>query len=72
MPALQFDWDVVVYIVGLAVMWGSLTQQVKTLEKKVEKHNNLVERIYKMEVTVKEQGRDIDRCFEKLRAAHKE
>jgi len=65
---MQFEWDVVVYILGLATMWGSITQQVRTLEKKVEKHNNLVERIYKMETTVQDQGRDIDRCFEKIRS----
>lgn len=41
--------DIVIYLLGLAAMWGSLQQRIKDLEKKVEKHNNLVERMTAVE-----------------------
>lgn len=37
--------DIVIYLLGLAAMWGSLQQRITSLEKKVEKHNNVVERV---------------------------
>ena len=45
MSGFTFTGDLVVYLLGLAVVWGSLLQRVNTLEKKMDKHNNLVERI---------------------------
>jgi Cys-tRNA synthase (O-phospho-L-seryl-tRNA:Cys-tRNA synthase) len=36
-------------IAALAAAWGSFTARLKALEQKVDKHNNLVERMYKCE-----------------------
>ena len=58
MSGLQFSGDVVLYLLGLAVVWGSLLWRVGELEKKVDKHNNLVERMFKVEeVTKRCEGR---------------
>ena len=53
MSGLTFTGDMVVYLLGLAVVWGSLLWRVGELEKKVDKHNNLVERMYKVEESTK-------------------
>lgn len=45
MSGLTFTGDLVVYLLGLAVVWGSLLQRMNVLEKKMDKHNNLVERM---------------------------
>lgn len=49
MSGLQFSGDLVIYLLGLAAMWGSLIWRVGALEKKVDKHNNLVERMTALE-----------------------
>lgn len=49
MSGLSFSGDLVVYLLGLAAVWGSLLQRVNVLEKKMDKHNNLVERMVAVE-----------------------
>ena len=49
MSGLTFTGDTVLYLLGLAVVWDSLLWRVGELEKKVDKHNNLVERMYHVE-----------------------
>lgn len=46
MSGLTFSGDVVVYLLGLAATWGAVMWRIAALEKKVDKHNNLVERLY--------------------------
>ena len=53
MSGLTFTGDTVLYLLGLAVVWGSLLWRVGELEKKVDRHNNLVERMYKVEESTK-------------------
>ena len=45
----MFSWDTMVYLLGLAGMWGSIQARIRALEQKVEKHNSLVERLYRVE-----------------------
>ncbi|MBR5430584.1 MAG: hypothetical protein IK116_08695 [Firmicutes bacterium] len=52
MEALTFSGDILVYLLGLAAVWGSLIWRVGALEKKVDKHNNLVERMAALEIRV--------------------
>lgn len=66
MTELVFDWSAVVYLLGLAAVWGSVTARLKELEKKMEKHNSLVEKVYHMEVTVEEHGYELRRVIKKL------
>lgn len=49
MSGLTFSGDIVVYLLGLAVTWGMTMARIGALEKKVEKHNNLIERVYALE-----------------------
>ena len=54
MNGLTFSGDVVIYLLGLAATWGSVIWRVGALEKKVDKHNNLVERMVVLETKVNE------------------
>ena len=49
MSALQFSGDIVLYLLGLAATAGALMWRIQELEKKVDKHNNLVERMFIVE-----------------------
>lgn len=46
-------------IATLAAGWGSFTTRLKSLEQKVDKHNQLVERMYKCENRLDLAERDI-------------
>lgn len=60
MDGLNFSGDLVVYLLGLAAVWGSLLQRVNTLEKKMDKHNNLVERMVAVETRIENIERDTE------------
>ncbi len=45
MSELQFSADIVIYLIGLAVTWGGVMFRIKSLEKKMDKHNCLIERM---------------------------
>lgn len=49
MSGLTFSGDIVVYLLGLAATWGAVMWRISALEKKVDRHNNLVERMYIVE-----------------------
>lgn len=64
---MAFDWNMVVYLLGIAAVWGGMKQEIKglkedfdRLEKKVEKHNNLVERMAIVEQSAKSAHHRID------------
>ncbi len=46
---MVFSFDMVVYLLGLAAVAGSILSRISALEKKVEKHNNFIERLTKVE-----------------------
>lgn len=52
MEGFKLSADIVLYLLGLAAMWGSLIWRVDALEKKVDKHNQLVERMTALEIRV--------------------
>ena len=60
MNDFTFSWNIVIYLLGLAAIWGALNARLAELEKKMDKHNNLVERM-----TVAEG--DINRCKGRLK-----
>lgn len=49
MDGIVFDVNTVVYLLGLAATWGAIMWRIGELEKKVDKHNNMVERMYRVE-----------------------
>lgn len=59
MSDLIFTGDIVVYLISLAAVWGSLLWRVSALEKKQDKHNNMIERTYKLEGKITEIEHDI-------------
>lgn len=53
MEGFQLTNDIVVYLLGLSAVWGTLLWRVAALEKKMDKHNNAVERLAVVEQDVK-------------------
>ena len=51
---MNLDANIVIYLLGLASTWGAVMWRISALEKKVDKHNSMVERTYKLEGQVKE------------------
>ena len=47
-------------LVSMGVIYGAISQQLKTLTKAVEKHNNVIERLYVAEEKGKSNTRRID------------
>ena len=66
MSDFVFSWNIVVYLLGLAATWGAVMWCIGELEKKVDKHNNLVERMYKVE----EQTKRSEGRIKELEALH--
>ncbi len=61
---MTIDFDIVVYLLGLAVVAGTILTRINALEKKVEKHNNLVEKVAVLERDVKTAFNKIDELKE--------
>ena len=59
MSELMFSGDIIVYLLGLAATWGATMWRLTSLEKQVEKHNQLIERTYKLEGKVTELQHDV-------------
>lgn len=55
----MFSGDIVVYLISLAAVWGSLLWRVSALEKKQDRHNQLIERTYALEGRMNEAEHDI-------------
>ena len=60
MGELALSGDIVVYLMGLAATWGAVMWRIAALEKKVEKHNNLIERVAKLEASAKSMHHRLD------------
>ena len=45
--------DILIYLVGLAATWGGVMFRISSLEKKMDKHNNLLERMAVAEQDIK-------------------
>lgn len=61
---MQFDtqfWvQILIYVAGFAAMWGNVTTRLNYLEQKMDKHNNLQERMAMVEQSVKSAHHRID------------
>lgn len=60
MSGLQLTNDIVVYLLGLAGVWSTLLWRVSALEKKMDKHNNALERLAVVEQDIKSIKRRVD------------
>ena len=45
--------ELVAYAVSVGCLYGALSTRLKVLEKKVDVHNHLVERMYRAEMKIK-------------------
>ena len=59
-PSIEFWIQIVLYAVTVGTIYGGVKTQIKSLEEKVNKHNNLIERMYKVEESAKNAHRRID------------
>lgn len=69
---MVFDFNMVVYLLGLAATAGTIISKISTLEKKVEKHNQLVERMAVAERDLKTMFRRLDELREELHEGREE
>lgn len=62
MPELsaEFWMQLVLYGLSVGVIYGGIRTQIKDLTEKVNKNNNLIERMFKAEESVKSAHRRID------------
>lgn len=67
---MQFDtqfWvQILIYVAGFAAMWGNVTTRLNYLEQKMDKHNNLQERMAVVEQSVKSAHHRIDDIKEEV------
>ncbi|MEG1125714.1 MAG: hypothetical protein RSE10_03400 [Oscillospiraceae bacterium] len=52
--------QIVMYAVSFGAVYGTITTRLKNLEEKVNKHNNLIERMYIVEASAKSAHHRID------------
>ncbi|SCJ35508.1 Uncharacterised protein [Anaerotruncus sp. 2789STDY5834896] len=62
----QFWVQILIYAVSFGVMYGQITTRIKYLEQKVDKHNQVVERMAVAERDIKSAHRRIDEVREEL------
>ena len=46
------DLDIVIYLLGLAAMWGDTKARLKYIEKRVDAHNHFDQRVKQLEKDV--------------------
>lgn len=62
----EFWTQIVLYAVSVGAIYGGLTYRIKSLEEKVNRHNSLIERMYKVEESAKSAHRRIDELREEV------
>ena len=60
MGGMEFSGDIVVYLAGLAATWGAAMWRIAAREKKMDKHNCLIERMAVAERDIKSAHRRLD------------
>jgi hypothetical protein len=61
MNGLVFSGDILVYLVGLAATWGAAMWRISALEKKMDKHNCLIERMAVAERNIEDFGKRLEK-----------
>ena len=62
----QFWVQILIYAVSFGVVYGQITTRIKYLEQKVDKHNEVVERMAMAERDIKSAHRRIDEVREEI------
>ncbi len=63
---VQFWVQILIYVAGFAAMWGNVTTRLNYLEQKMDKHNNLQERMAVVEQSAKSAHHRIDDIKEEV------
>lgn len=58
--------QILIYAVSFGVMYGQITTRIKYIEQKVDKHNQVVERMAVAERDIKSAHRRIDEMREEI------
>ena len=58
--------QILIYVAGFAAMWGNVTTRLNYLEQKMDKHNNLQERMAVVEQSTKSAHHRIDDIKEEV------
>ncbi|MEG0178419.1 MAG: hypothetical protein RR508_07180 [Oscillospiraceae bacterium] len=64
--SIEFWIQIMMYVLSFGTIYGGVKAQIKSLEEKVNKHNNVIERMYKVEESTKSAHRRIDELREEL------
>jgi len=68
----QFIFQFVSYLLGLAATAGTIITRVNALDKKVEKHNNLIERMYVVEERSKSNTHRLDKLEKDIKSVEED
>lgn len=69
---MEFTSELVIYLLSVAASAGAVMTRIRALERKVEKHNHLVERMVLAEARIRAHGERLDRVEHADRAALRE
>lgn len=58
---MEFTSEMVIYLLSVAASAGAVMTRIRALERKVEKHNHLVERMVLAEVRIRANSERLDR-----------
>ena len=75
LDSLRFWVQIMLYAISVGIIYGSIRTQMKYLEKKVDMHNNAVERLYKAEKkldVIEEKQKVANHRIEDLEHIHQE
>ncbi len=62
----QFLIQMLIYSLSFGVFYGTTTVRLKTLEQKMDKHNNMIVRIYSLEEHSKNMNEKINEINKKI------
>ena len=65
--SIEFWIQIIIYAVSFGVVFGQFQTKIKYLERKLDKHNNVIERLYKLEERTKSAHNRIDELKEDCR-----
>ena len=63
----EFWIQILIYAASFGVVFGQFQTKIKYLEQKLDKHNNVIERLYKLEASTKNAHERIDELKEEQR-----
>ncbi len=68
---VQFWLQMIIYAISFGVFYGTTTARLKTLEQKMDKHNSVMERVFRLEDSDKCTNRRISDLHNTLNATMK-